>query len=199
MDKYVKSIKNSLAEAIDFFRNPRKGERERWVACEFLRYLIQDLDIEDIKESKQEPIDVTYKELEFQIKEIQSEGSRRGKEYNDKYKAITEQTEPSDLLEEYSPAHISINDVMPRLIAELQRHRTKKYYNLTSDINVLVYLNLKGTTYNNIEVDYTLIGEEINNWLSVSVVTNNCAIVLNCNDSALELLNTNVGQLHIKN
>ena len=87
---------------------------------------------------------------------------------------------------------------MPRLVAELHRHRTKKYYNLTSEINVLVYLNLKDTTYNNIEIDYALINEEINNWLSVSVVTNNCAIVLNCNDPTLELLTTNVGQLHLK-
>ena len=88
---------------------------------------------------------------------------------------------------------------MSRLVTELHRHRTTKYHNLTNEMNVLVYLNLKDTTYNDADVDYALVDEEINHWLSVSVVTNNCAIVLSCNDSKQELLNINVGKLYFKN
>lgn len=199
MDNYVKSIKDGLAESIDFFRNYRKGERERWVASEFLRYLVEDLDERDVIESTQEPIDVIYNDIEFQIKEIQSEGSTRGKEYNDKFRSITEETEPHDLLEEYCPIHIPINNAMPMLVTELQRHRTTKYHKLTNEMNVLVYLNLNDTTYSDVEIDYTLLDEEIVHWLSVSVVTNNCAIVLSCNDPALERLSLNVGKLYFKN
>ena len=199
IDKYVKSIKNSLKEAIDFFRNHRKAEREIWVANEFLRYLVEDFDEKDVLESTQEPIDVTYCEIGFQVKEIQSEGSKRGKEYNDKFRAITSKTEASHLLEDYSPIHIPLNDVLPRLVAELQRHRTKKYHRMTNEMNVLVYLNLKDTTYKDVAVDYALVDEEINHWQSVSVVTNNCAIVLRCNNQSIELLTANVGILHFKN
>ena len=70
---------------------------------------------------------------------------------------------------------------------------------MTNEMNVLVYLNLKDTTYKDVAVDYALVDEEINHWQSVSVVTNNCAIVLRCNNQSIELLTANVGILHFKN
>ncbi len=198
MDNYVKSVKNGLAESVDFFRNHRKGEREIWVASEFLQYLVEDFDRNDVIESTQEPIDVTYSDIGFQVKEIQSEGRKRGKEYNDNFRAITAETVDSDLLKEYRPINIPINDALPRLVAELKRHRTNKYYKLTNEMNVLVYLNLVDTAYMDVEVDYVLVDEEIRHWQSVSVVTNNCAIVLSCNNPTIELLTMNVGTLHFK-
>ncbi|HEY8034907.1 MAG TPA: DUF1780 domain-containing protein [Methylobacter sp.] len=195
MDKYVKSVKESIQEAIDFFGNSRKVEREKWVACEFLSYLVENLNESEIQESTQEPVDVTYNKIGFQVKEVPSEGVKRGKEYKDALRSINDNTKPSDLLEPYKHEHIPLNNALPRLVSELERHRMEKYYGATNDINVLVYLNLTDTTYDDTEIDYSLIEEEIVNWLSVFVVTNNCAIILRCKDHSLELLDRNVGQL----
>lgn len=198
MDEYVKSVKEGLEESVLFFGNKNKQGREVWVLKEFLKYLpIESLD-SDINGSEAEPNDVFYKDVGFQVKEIPTEGRKRGKEYKDKLNNITEETEPEDLLEYYSPIHIPLSGVLPRVRDELERHRNEKYKMNARKINVLVYLNLDDTTYTNAPVDTSLIDYELGNWQSVSVVTNNSAIVLSCNNDN-KLLMPLVGILYVNN
>lgn len=199
MDKYVKSLKDGLSETITFFGNKKKPDREIWVLKEFLEYLpvtVQDI---DVTASKAEPNDAFYKDIGFQIKEIQTEGRKRGKEYKEKLNSITDKTKPEDFLESYSPIHVPLSESITIVGKELERHRNDKYKNNTSDMNVLVYLNLSGTTYTNDSVDAALIGSELHHWKSVSLVTNNCAVVLSCTDSNNKLLTPLVGKFYVKN
>lgn len=102
MDDYVKSIQDGLKESRRFFSNRSKQDRELWVLREFLSYLPIDVIDSDIAVSTGEPNDVLYGPYGFQVKEVLSEGRRRGKEYLDKLEAISEATKPEDLLEFYS-------------------------------------------------------------------------------------------------
>ncbi|WP_340121437.1 DUF1780 domain-containing protein [Methylobacter svalbardensis] len=199
MDEYVKSVKEGLKESVSFFGNKNKQNREVWVLKEFLKYLPVDVQGTDVKESDAEPNDAFYKDIGFQIKEIQTEGRKRDKEYKDKFKSINEETKPKELLEHYSPSHIPLSDVLHRVRDELERHRNEKYKNNTRNINALVYLNLDDTTYTNTPVDTSLIGSELGNWQSVSLVTNNCAVVLSYNDDSNKLLKPLIGKLYVKN
>ena len=202
MDKYVKSVKDDLKESIDFFRNERKGERELWVLHKFLSFIIPDFGRTGTTMSDSEPNDVCYGEIGFQVKEILSEQRERTREYKDSLSKITDDTQLKDLVEPLRQFHIPFNDASERLLSELERHRTKKYHNQTSDMNVLVYLNLKGetdtTTFDETPVDMSLFSEEVSKWGSVSVVTNNCAIVLGVKENALPFFDGVVGELLFK-
>lgn len=201
MDDYVKTIKNALKDSKKFFSNASKRERELWVLREFLSYLPIDIVDTDIGPASEEPNDVTYGQYGFQVKEVLSEGRKRCDEYSEKLDAITEETQPEDLLEPYSPIHIPLNDVLPRIADDLARHRIEKYERPgrvvpTNRIDVLVYLNLSSTTYTNDQV--TNLHDEFENWKSVSLVSNNCAIVLACSDHCNQLLERHVGTLYVK-
>ena len=197
MDDYVESVKKGLKESRQYFGNAKKQERELWVLREFLSYLPITINDAGITASTQEPNDVFYEQHGFQVKEVLSEGRLRGKEYADKLNAISEETKPDELLEPYTPIHIPLKEALPRVVSELARHREEKYKNQTTEIDVLVYLNLSDTTYTDEEVTY--IQDEFSKWRSVSLVSNNCAIVLSCNNESNSLLNPLVGKLYVKN
>lgn len=201
MDEYVKSVKEGLEASVSFFGNKNKQRREVWVLKEFLKYLPVETHDSDIKGSDAEPNDVFYKDVGFQVKEIQNEGRKRGKEYKDKLNSINEETGTEDLLECYSPIHIPLSEVLSRVQNELEHHRNEKYKVNAREMNVLVYLNLNDTTYTNAPIDMSLIGCDLSescHWQSISVVTNNCAIVLSCNNDDDKLLMPLVGKLYVK-
>ncbi|MGI6638924.1 MAG: DUF1780 domain-containing protein [Desulfobulbus sp.] len=196
MDKYVKLIKEDIKDSISYFGNRFKKKRELWVLKEFLKYLPINIDESLIKGSGAEPNDVFYNGIGFQVKEIQTKGRKRHSEYKNRFNLITEKTDLEDLLEPYHHIHVPISDTLPRIQAELERHRNKKYGGIVKNINVLVYLNLSDTTYTTESLDALPISGELNNWLSVSVVTNNCATILSCRDNNNELLKTLVGPIY---
>ncbi len=199
MDEYVKSVKEWHKNSISFFSNKNKTERERWVLKEFLGYLPIEFDYSDIKAADSEPNDVRFKTMGFQVKEVMTEGVKRGDENKRKFESISDATEPKQLLEKYDHHHVNIDEAFPRMLSELKRHRLNKYHNSTDDINLLVYLNLSDTTYNSESPDLALVANELNRWKSVCVVTNNCAIVLRLNESENELGELRPGVLLFKN
>lgn len=199
MDNYLKSIKEGLKESVEFFGNKNKQEREKWILKEFLSYLPVQFAETDIRESNTEPHDVFFKSFGFQVKEILTEGRMRGKEYKEKLNSISSNTKPGDFSEQYNPIHIPLTESLPRVFSELARHRTEKYYDNTSSIDVLVYLNLSDTTYTNEQINVSQVSAELNRWRSVSLVSNNCAAVLHCNDCGNQLLRPLVGNLYGKN
>jgi hypothetical protein len=201
MNDYIESIQKALSDSKQFFSNANKQDRELWVLHEFLSYLPIDIVASDIVPAPKEPNDVIYGHYGFQVKEVLSEGRKRGDEYSDKLDAITEETQPEDLLEPYSPIHIPLSDVMSRVASDLARHRVEKYERPgkptnAGNIDVLVYLNLSSTTYTSQQV--TDIQDEFNNWKSVSLVSNNCAVVLACSDHCNQLLAPHERTLFVK-
>lgn len=193
MDDYVREIKKGLESTISYFDNSSKPDRELWVLRQFLEYYPNDFSEDDLRTSHEEPHDVFCGNHGFQIKEVMDKSRRRHQEYKEKLAEIGDDTKPEDLLEDYNHKHISLDEALPRLATELERHRNKKYGGDASEIDVLVYLNLSDTTYTDDEL--TKYFEEFRNWRSVSVVTNNCAGVLSCSDKSDELLIPRVGKL----
>ena len=197
MDEYVELAQNGLEESIKYFGNKNKQERELWVIREFLSYLPLDITETDVVASNQEPNDVFYGSHGFQIKEVLSEGRKRSKEYKDSLHSIDDNTVPSDLVELCTHIHISLNETLPYVESELARHRIDKYKNNTTNINVMIYLNLTETTYTREITEYC--NSEFSRWKSVSLVSNCNAIVLACNDKNNELLYPFLGELHTRN
>lgn len=197
MDKYVEATNEALIESKRFFGNSNKQNRELWVLREFLSYLPLKVSDEDICLAKTEPHDVMYREFGFQIKEVLSEGRKRGKENAAKLAAITSDTKPEDVVWHYTPNYICLDEALPWVASELERHRAKKYKGNSSRIDVLVYLNLTNTTYT--ETDVQSVHDEFANWRSVSLVSNNCAIILACDAEGHDFLTPMLGNLYFKN
>jgi hypothetical protein len=126
MDKYGEFLINDLEESIKFFGNKNKQERELWVLREFLSYLPINVNETKMIISDQEPIDAFYGDHGFQIKEVLSIGRKRSKELKDKLNSITDQVEPSELLEPYTPILISLNESLSYVKSELARNRINK-------------------------------------------------------------------------
>lgn len=187
---YRKLIKCDLEDTIEFFSNKKKSEREIWVLKEFLSYF-PPIDL-PIKPSKDEPYDVFCGDYGFQIKEICPDGRKRDDEYKEMVKSFPKSTPSTS----YSHEHIPLEQSLPRVIEDIEKYRTTKYFDLTSKIDVLVYLNLPNTTYTS---DSPLLDfEELKYWRSVSLVSNNCALVLSCQNKTNKILFPWCGQLKIK-
>lgn len=194
MSDYVERSKKGLEDSIQFFGNKCKPQRELWVLEKFLGYIPQSGVVLRTAEDDEEPNDVFYNGYGFQIKEIQTEGRERHKEYKQKLRSISSDTTKKELLDSYTPIKNSINECLPRIFSELIRHR-KKYDENSLSINLLIYLNIAGLTITSeVDVIGSIFSEEFDKWASVSIITNNCACVLACSDKGHDFLNPLVGR-----
>lgn len=206
--KYLENTKEDLEKSILYFGNKYKEEREIWVLKEFSKYLFGNVNESYIRVSNDEPNDVFYKDIGFQIKEILTEKRCRHAEYknilNHTNKAIDyinnltnrmknnlervneeEEEEIYKMLKNISKPYnhicIPISEKLS-IIRKKLKHYRRKYRDTTQNINILLYLNIENTNYTSEPTNTYSIKEELNNWLSVSLVTNNCATILSCNE-----------------
>lgn len=194
MTDFVGRSQKGLVYSIQFFGNKCKPQRELWVLEKFLGYIPQSGVVLRTAEDDEEPNDVFYNGYGFQIKEIQTEGRERHKEYKEKIRSISSDTTKKELLDSYTPIKNSINEFLPRIVSELIRHR-KKYNENSLSINLLIYLNITGLTLSseNDEIGSNCF-EEFDKWASVSIISNNCACVLACSGSGYDFLRPLLGR-----
>lgn len=194
MTDYLDRSKKGLEDSIQFFGNKCKPQRELLVLEKFLGYIPQSGVVLRTAEDGEEPNDVFYNGYGFQIKEIQTEGRERQKEYKEKLRSISSDTTKKELLDSYTPIKNSINECLPRIFSELIRHR-KKYDENSLSINLLIYLNIAGLTITSeVDVIGSSFSEEFDKWASVSIISNNCACVLACSDKGHDFLHPFVGR-----
>jgi hypothetical protein len=98
-DEYLEAQRKARAESVQFFRSSNKPERERWVVREFLTNLGLAFDDAEVQSPNHDPPDVKFRDANFEIKEILSEGRRRHQEYKEGLQQALEATSPADLVE----------------------------------------------------------------------------------------------------
>ena len=102
-EEYLEAQRKARAESVEFFRASNKPERERWVVREFLTNLGLVFTDAEVRSPDQDPPDVTFREANFEIKEILSKGRRRHQEYKEGLQKALDAESPSDLVEMYTP------------------------------------------------------------------------------------------------
>ncbi|WP_161633315.1 DUF1780 domain-containing protein [Paraburkholderia dilworthii] len=142
-EEYLKSVRQALAESVEFFRAEKKTERELWVVCQYLTNLDLCFSETELKSSCQDPPDVLFRDAQFEIKEILSKGRRRHQEYQERLRKATKSTSPSDLVEHFTPRDVKVSDVYELILAEATRLAAQKYPPaVRKTLDLLFYVNL---------------------------------------------------------
>jgi hypothetical protein len=87
--KVLLNLLKSSKEDLDFFSNPGKPERERWVVSELLQLLgvaFEDFELKSLEQKSK--IDVAFRDARFQVKELMDPGYLRTKIIRETYNSI---------------------------------------------------------------------------------------------------------------
>ncbi len=142
-EEYLEAQRKARAESVEFFRASNKPERERWVVREFVTNLGLVFADSEIRSSDQDPPDVQFREANFEIKEILSQGRRRHREYKDGLQKALGATSPSDLVETYTPRDVAVFDVCGGVYFEAKALAELKYAASTRKaLDLLFYVNI---------------------------------------------------------
>jgi hypothetical protein len=125
-DSYLNDIRNGLKESVDFFASQDKFIRERWVVAEFLTNLSMPFAEADLVRGS-DPPDVIFREAQFEVKEILDKGRKRHAEFKQALVQANTATDPAELLEEYSPKDVSIQEVYALIHSVAADFATRKY------------------------------------------------------------------------
>jgi hypothetical protein len=147
MDKesYLKDIRKERKESVDFFAASRdKFICERWVVDEFLKNLTIPFTKQELNRGS-DPPDVIFRDARFEVKEILDEGRKRHDEYKQALIRSEAATDPAELLEQYSPKDISIQEIFTRIYSEADKLATKTYKSseVRGQLDLLFYVNLQ--------------------------------------------------------
>lgn len=82
-DDALDAIRQAWADEARFFSTAGQPEQERWVVREFLTRLgVRFAEPELVSEEPHSKVDVAFRDVRFQVKEIPDPGTRRGDEVN---------------------------------------------------------------------------------------------------------------------
>jgi Putative endonuclease, protein of unknown function (DUF1780) len=142
-DSYLNDIRNGIKESVDFFASQDKFIRERWVVDEFLINLSMPFAEADLVRGS-DPPDVIFRDAQFEVKEILDEGRKRHAEFKQALVQANAATDPAELLEEYSPKDISIQEVYALIHSRAADYAIRKYSrDIREQIDLLFYINLE--------------------------------------------------------
>lgn len=79
--EYIEEQIKALEEAIDFYSNDRKDERELWVVKAFLENMRIEHTQNDLVPVTDDPPDVLFRDFRFEVKELMDDDRRRTDEY----------------------------------------------------------------------------------------------------------------------
>lgn len=179
-------------EAISFFSNPRKSQKEALSFSNFLKNIGIDFQENELKLGNNPP-DIIFRGAEFEIKEIDEEGRKRHDEYRLKLKKARSATTLKELMTPYKFKEITLQEIVNRIHKELEQFVSKYVADFRKTTNILFYIN-----YSLIgEHNYTIFDNNIwKKWRSVSMVTNNnISCVFSANNDAPEFIKSIIGKL----
>lgn len=140
----------------------------------------------------EEPVDVAFRDIRFQVKEILDQGRRRTDEFKTKLEAAKSARDYSELLEHYTPIDISFSEIIGRCYsyAETLLSQSKYGPHECKNIDLLCYFNwLDHHVVPQAEVPNKEVG-----FRSLSVVSNRYCAIAYASRNAPALLRDNVGK-----
>ena len=177
----IKEIIEDMEESVDFFSNKKKKERELWVVKEFLKIISINFDEKDFKIDCYEPIDIGFRNANFQVKELLDKDRKRHREFKDDLKKAKNATHLSELTELYNAKNkITLQEIIDCTITLLNNYHIDPKESKRTDL--LVYENL--THYGISDYNYTLT-KKFTIWRSFSMVGNGglCCVFFAENDA----------------
>lgn len=139
---FLAKLREYADRARRLFSNPQKPERERMIVRAFLRCVGEVFEDGEIIASSEEPIDVRFRNADFQIMEIVG-NKRRGLEWRQRQDRYRDARRVADVLEPYSPSEPMSFDDVAQLVADSLSEKAARYGTATcASLDALVYIDL---------------------------------------------------------
>jgi hypothetical protein len=142
-DAFLNERRRALRESVDYFSNESKPERERWVCKLLLNSLRIPFQEAEVVSSLSEPPDVVFRDAQFEIKEIQAPGRKRHLEYKQALAHALVASTASELIEEFTPVHITPGSIAELVLAKLHELAVKYPPAIRQCTDLLIYVNLQ--------------------------------------------------------
>lgn len=142
-EEYIESVRKEREESVKFFSSANRPERELWVANEFLTNLGVSFSEEELEHITDDPPDVRFKNVNFEIKEILDPGRRRHAEFKEAFERAKNAKKAQDLLEPSSPRDIIYTEIYALVEAEVERYSSKYSMEVRKTLDLLFYVNLE--------------------------------------------------------
>lgn len=141
-ESILNDIRNGLKESVDFFAHGKdQFILDSWVVDSFLKNMSIPFAKTDLVRGD-DPPDVIFFDAQFEVKEIPDKGRKRHTEYKEALARANNATDPAELLEEYSPKDISIEEVYDRVYFKAAELAEKKYpIEFRKNLDLLFYIN----------------------------------------------------------
>lgn len=192
--KYIENLLARSKETLSILSNREKAKRERMVGAAFLRCLGVPFSLDDIKSPQNDPPDIIFQDAKFEVRDLLDEGRRRGDEYKERHKTLTEATSIEDTLLLYkSPTPISYKKIFELVTAALSKKALRYGKVGCSNLDALVYVNLQNRFLNpnsNISNFNILVSQ---GWRSVSFVNPPYSHVIFAHENAPKFLKAKAG------
>lgn len=194
---YIEELKKGESETQSLYSQNRKPERERKVVLAFLRCIGVPFSEDEIQEGEQEPIDVVFRDSNFQLTDLHG----GGKPFLDSKKrenSLSVAKNIPDLLEPWvNPEPISYEEISREITTFLLENKAGHYSpDVIEKLNILVHVCLSGR--------YLWPLEPISNhqeelaqqgWRSVSMLFIPYGCVLTARDAAPKFITNHNGQI----
>jgi hypothetical protein len=139
---FLGKLREHAAQTLRLFWNPQKPERERMVVRAFLRCVGEAFAENEIIVSREEPVDVRFRDADFQIMEIVG-NKRRSLDWRQRNDRYRDAKRVVDVMEPYTPSQQMSFDDMTQLVAEKLSAKAARYgAPACAKLDALVYIDL---------------------------------------------------------
>jgi hypothetical protein len=195
--EYLQNIQTDAADKLHYLTDECKPERERAVVRAFLRCIGVTFAESEIVAPASEPVDVSFRDARFQVREILQQGRRRGDEV--KLKARAQSIDDATVTWKPPPTPMSAEELTLAITQALDEKARKYGRSQCSRLDALVYVNLTLTSV--LRPDTTpgnTAGLTAQAWRSVSLVFPPYGIVLFTTSDASGFLRQLLGSVRME-
>ncbi|MBY3177593.1 DUF1780 family protein [Rhizobium leguminosarum] len=142
--QYLGSLVSATEATLDLFSNRNKIVRERMVARAFLRCLGVEFSYDELVVGPEEPVDISFREASFQIREMLGE-RKRHLDLRKQLKRFQEAQCIDDLADPWlDSVPLSFSDVSRDIAKSLSTKASKYGVQACAKLDALVYVNIPG-------------------------------------------------------
>ena len=193
---YIENYIKHLREAVSFFSNPGKADRELKVVRAFLRSIGEAFSEDEIVVGGSEPIDVSYRTARFQVREIVGDRKRMD-EFRTRLDRAMKARRIRDLIEPWASSKEMSPEELGQRVAYALASKSRRYgHALCSELDALVYMNPGGRHLWPVLApsSETLSATLDQNWRSVSLLFPPYGSVFVARSNAPDFLKAKAGQ-----
>lgn len=186
--KWLQKLSDHARDTRTFLSNKMKPEPERAVCRAFLRTIGVSFEESEIIAPSIEPADVSFRTARFQVRLLLEPDRKLGDEWKKREQKYRNAKSLDELLVPcLSPIPLGFEHLVPKLVIALS-DKAQKYGNQCTNIDALVYVDLKERYLATESRISNLEGLKLQKWRSVSVLFSPFGVVLFTGLAAPEFL-----------